>query len=220
MSFLIFDQGLLGQIISNILSLLLGIAGTYYYFQPKDKNGVMDFGPSHWNEEEKKRIADFRAAGAEERDVRNQFRPHNWLLCTSSRPERRVRYKYFWFPDEKRYRVLVKFGKDTEGIREIVHGGCSATVADIGTGVLTHKVAEGRVMTANLTVNYRAPIPTDSTVVMECWPDRMEGRKIWCKYEFKSLNGKTQYVNGTALYITLRNKQAGAGKSGAQSSHR
>jgi len=202
---MILNETLLTQIATSLISLLVGAISTYFFLQKQqDKNGRMYFGPNHWNEEETKKIASFQALGAEERDVTDEFRPHNWLLCTSSTPERRVRYKYFWFPKEKRYRVLVKFGRDTEGIRQIVHGGCTATVADIGTGVLTYKLVPGRVMTANLTVNYRKPIPTDTTLIMECWADRLEGRKIWCKYEFTSMDGNITYVDGSALYITLR----------------
>ena len=42
---------------------------------------------------------------------------------------------------------------------------------------------------------------------MECWQDRLEGRKLWLNYEIKSMDGKKLFVDGSALYIKVRKKQ-------------
>ncbi|CDQ95195.1 unnamed protein product [Oncorhynchus mykiss] len=65
-----------------------------------------------------------------------------------------------------------------EGPPGHVHGGAISTMIDTVMG--THATyLSGPVMTANLNINYRSPIPLGSTVLLTCSLDKKEGWKTF-----------------------------------------
>ncbi|KAI2616552.1 Adenylylsulfate kinase-domain-containing protein [Hypoxylon sp. NC1633] len=98
-------------------------------------------------------------------------------------------------------------GDELCGHPGIIHGGFLATMLDEGLArccfaALPHKVG----MTANLNINYRAPAPAGSYVVLRAVTTKVEGRKAWVEGRIETLvnEGETPVVlaEATALNIT------------------
>jgi acyl-coenzyme A thioesterase PaaI-like protein len=60
------------------------------------------------------------------------------------------------------------------------------------------------VVTANLTVNYRSPLPAGSDVVIRVRHEKTEGRKIYVSARMESHDGSVLYSEATALFITVK----------------
>ncbi len=60
------------------------------------------------------------------------------------------------------------------------------------------------VVTANLTVNYRAPLPAGSNVVIRVRHEKKDGRKIYFSARMESHDGSVLYSEATALFITVQ----------------
>lgn len=105
--------------------------------------------------------------------------PHNWIHCTNSTPDRRIQRRYFLLSNTHLPRIIaiVRFGIDTEGPPGCVHGGASASVIDSVCGAAARH-ATGPSYTANLNINYKRRIPTDSVVVVDAAVCGIEGRKV------------------------------------------
>jgi len=97
-------------------------------------------------------------------------------------------------------------GTDMCGHPGIVHGGFLATMLDEGLarccfGALPNKVG----MTANLNINYRAPAPAGTFVVLKAKTTKVEGRKAWVEGHIETLVGKGEkpvvIVEASALFI-------------------
>ncbi|KAI1111005.1 HotDog domain-containing protein [Nemania sp. NC0429] len=102
-------------------------------------------------------------------------------------------------------------GRELCGHPGIIHGGLLATMLDEGLArccfaALPHKVG----VTANLNVNYRAPAPADSYVVLRATTTRTEGRKAWVQGRIETLvgEGETPVVLAEATALFVSPKQA------------
>ena len=62
----------------------------------------------------------------------------------------------------------------------------------------------GRTFTARLTVNYRAPVPADSVVIVRARVERVERRKIFMAASVHSADGKVLYAEADALFVLIR----------------
>ncbi|XP_071325772.1 acyl-coenzyme A thioesterase THEM4 isoform X2 [Trachinotus anak] len=103
---------------------------------------------------------------------------------------------------EQRCVCIFQAGHLLEGPPGHVHGGAIATMIDTVTG--THAtILSGPVMTANLNVNYRSPIPLGSTVLIESTLDTQEGRKIFISCKVTSNNGSKLHTEATALFLSI-----------------
>lgn len=108
--------------------------------------------------------------------------------------------------------ILIYLGKDICGHPGIVHGGMLATLLDEGLArtcfpALPHKVG----MTATLTVDYKAPTPADTFVVLRGKTTKVEGRKAWVEGRIEQLDveeGKTPVVFASATGLFVEPKQA------------
>jgi len=72
----------------------------------------------------------------------------------------------------------VCFGSAYEGAPGCVHGGWVAAAFDEALG-FAQSLSAHPGMTGTLTVRYRKPTPLHSELRMECWVDRVEGRKVF-----------------------------------------
>lgn len=97
-------------------------------------------------------------------------------------------------------------GNDISGHPGIVHGGLQATLLDEGLarcsfGALPNHVS----VTANLTINYKAPMPTNSHIVSRAELTKVEGRKAWVTGRLESMPKEGEkpivYVEATGLFI-------------------
>ncbi|XP_031589874.1 acyl-coenzyme A thioesterase THEM4 [Oreochromis aureus] len=113
-------------------------------------------------------------------------------------------FEYVIFANKKEQRCVCIFqaGHLLEGPPGNVHGGAIATMIDTVTG--THAcVHSGPVMTANLNINYRSPIPLGSTVLIESSLDKKEGRKTFISCKVTSADGARLHTEATALFVSI-----------------
>ncbi|XP_054986674.1 acyl-coenzyme A thioesterase THEM4 isoform X1 [Sorex araneus] len=111
-------------------------------------------------------------------------------------------YVMFHKEAEKRTVCLFQGGPYLQGAPGFLHGGAIATMIDATVGA-SALMAGGIVMTANLNINYKKPIPLLSTVVIDSQVDKIEGRKIFVSCTVQSADEKTLHTEATSLFIKL-----------------
>ncbi|XP_023147646.2 acyl-coenzyme A thioesterase THEM4 [Amphiprion ocellaris] len=125
-------------------------------------------------------------------------------LFTRNIKEQGAAFEYVLFNNEEEQRCVGIFqaGHLLEGPPGNVHGGAIATIIDTVTG--THAtLLSGTVMTANLNINYRSPIPLGGTVHIESSLDRKEGRKTFLSCRVTSTDGSKLHTEATALFVSI-----------------
>ncbi|XP_075321618.1 acyl-coenzyme A thioesterase THEM4 [Odontesthes bonariensis] len=111
-------------------------------------------------------------------------------------------YVIFISKDEQSCVCIFQAGHLLEGPPGHVHGGAIATMIDTITG--THaSLLNAPVMTANLNINYRSPIPLGSTVLIESTLDKREGRKLFISCKVTSKEGSKLHTEATALFVAI-----------------
>ncbi|XP_061676091.1 acyl-coenzyme A thioesterase THEM4 isoform X2 [Syngnathoides biaculeatus] len=112
-------------------------------------------------------------------------------------------YVVFLNKEEERSVCIFQAGHLLEGPPGHVHGGAIATMIDSVTG--THAAfMSGPVMTANLNINYRSPIPLGSTVLINSSLDHKEGRKTFISCKVTSSDGSKLHTEATALFLSIK----------------
>ncbi|KAM8921531.1 acyl-coenzyme A thioesterase THEM4 [Pelodytes ibericus] len=111
-------------------------------------------------------------------------------------------YTMFYNKTLRRMVCLFQPGPYLEGNPGFTHGGCIATIIDstAGAGVV---YTYGTVMTANLNINYRNPIPLGHTVIVDTVVDKVEGRKVYSTCQIRSNDDKLLHTEATALFIKV-----------------
>lgn len=97
-------------------------------------------------------------------------------------------------------------GADLCGHPTIVHGGLLATLLDEGLARACFPALPNKVgVTASLKIDYRAPCPAGSYVVLKAETTKVEGRKAWVKGWIEQLteDGEpgVKYCEAEALFI-------------------
>jgi len=100
-------------------------------------------------------------------------------------------------------------GGDLCGHPGIVHGGFMATMLDEGLARCCFAALPNKIgMTANLNINYRAPAPAGSFVVLKATTTKVEGRKAWVDGHIETLVGEGEkpviLAEASALFIEPR----------------
>ncbi|XP_069334860.1 acyl-coenzyme A thioesterase THEM4 isoform X2 [Eulemur rufifrons] len=111
-------------------------------------------------------------------------------------------YVMFYNDVEKRTVCLFQGGPYLKGMPGFLHGGAIATMIDTTLG-MSAVIAGGTVMTANLNINFKRPIPLCSVVVINSQLDKVEGRKVFVSGNVQSADEKTLYSEATSLFIKL-----------------
>ncbi|KAI1885963.1 hypothetical protein AGOR_G00209160 [Albula goreensis] len=111
-------------------------------------------------------------------------------------------YVVFINKQEKTCVCVFQAGHLLEGPPGHVHGGAIATIIDSVTG--THATyLSGPVMTANLTINYRSPIPLGSVVLVHSSLDKTEGRKTFLSCQVTNTDGSKMHTEATGLFVSI-----------------
>ncbi|XP_061574360.1 acyl-coenzyme A thioesterase THEM4 [Cololabis saira] len=111
-------------------------------------------------------------------------------------------YVLFMRKDEQKCVCILQAGHLLEGPPGHVHGGAIATMIDTVTG--THaSLLCAPVVTANLSIDYRSPIPLGSTVLIESTVDKREGRKTFISCKVTSTDGSKLHTEATALFVSI-----------------
>lgn len=108
--------------------------------------------------------------------------------------------------------ALVRIGGRMCGHRGIVHGGATAAICDELFGWTAHHCGPDQptqIYTANLNVNYKAPLVAGTTFLVSTTLKRVEGRKLFLETRVESLDGETVFATATALFIIARANEKG-----------
>uniref|UniRef100_A0A2K6AR81 Acyl-coenzyme A thioesterase THEM4 n=1 Tax=Macaca nemestrina TaxID=9545 RepID=A0A2K6AR81_MACNE len=111
-------------------------------------------------------------------------------------------YVMFYSEVEKRMVCLFQGGPYLEGPPGFVHGGAIATMIDSTVGMCA-LMAGGVIVTANLNINYKRPIPLCSVVMINSQLDKVEGRKCFVSCNVQSVDEQTLYSEATSIFIKL-----------------
>ncbi|XP_011677546.2 acyl-coenzyme A thioesterase THEM4 [Strongylocentrotus purpuratus] len=132
-------------------------------------------------------------------------RERNVTGFTLNHPEVGATFEYVMFfnEEEKKSITIVQFGEKVQGPPGHVHGGAIATVGDACAGVLIFNGLDIKCVTANLSVNYKKPLPVNSTIIIETVVDKIEGVKYYTTSIFKSPDGSIIYDTVTTLFIDI-----------------
>uniref|UniRef100_A0A2K6GU60 Acyl-coenzyme A thioesterase THEM4 n=1 Tax=Propithecus coquereli TaxID=379532 RepID=A0A2K6GU60_PROCO len=106
------------------------------------------------------------------------------------------------FKTSSLFQNFCKHLSSTPIVTRFLHGGAIATMIDNTVGA-SAMIAGGTVMTANLNINFRRPIPICSVVVINSQLDKVEGRKFFVSANVQSVDEKTLYSEATSLFIKL-----------------
>ena len=105
--------------------------------------------------------------------------------------------------------MLFYVGTDLCGYPGVIHGGFAATMLDEGMARCCFPALPSKVgMTASLKIDYKAPLPAESYVVLRAETTKVEGRKAWVKGRLEELRddgeeGKV-FVEAEALFVEPR----------------
>ncbi|KAM6112585.1 acyl-coenzyme A thioesterase THEM4-like [Phoenicopterus ruber ruber] len=111
-------------------------------------------------------------------------------------------YAMFLNAAERRLLCLFQPGPYLEGHPGLTHGGAIAAIIDSTLGTCALAVA-GKVMTANLSIDYLAPLPLGAVVLVDGRAERLEGRKVFLSCRVRSADGDTLHARATGLFIRL-----------------
>uniref|UniRef100_A0A8C7FNN5 Acyl-coenzyme A thioesterase THEM4 n=1 Tax=Oncorhynchus kisutch TaxID=8019 RepID=A0A8C7FNN5_ONCKI len=126
------------------------------------------------------------------------------LVFTRNIREQRAAFEYVVFVNKQEQKCVCVFqaGHLLEGPPGHVHGGAISTMIDTVTG--THATyLSGPVMTANLNINYRSPIPLGSTVLLTCSLDKKEGRKTFFPCQVTNTYSSKLHTEATGLFLSI-----------------
>lgn len=98
----------------------------------------------------------------------------------------------------------VKLGNQIDGHPGVVHGGILALILDDFLGFGFEALGAKMAVTANLNIDYRAPVFAGTEARIQAQLDRQEGRKLYWKVQMTDMNGETLYAECTSLYIIPR----------------
>ncbi|NWX10810.1 THEM4 thioesterase, partial [Caloenas nicobarica] len=103
---------------------------------------------------------------------------------------------------ERRILCLCQTGPYLEGPPGMTHGGAIATIIDSTLGTCALAMA-GMAMTANLSIDYLAPIPLGTVLLLDGRTERLEGRKMFLSCHVRAADGDTLHARATGLFIRL-----------------
>jgi len=134
------------------------------------------------------------------------FKANHAIYENVVHPNGVIRYNVYRSPADQEGKEIcladLKFGTKVNGHHGIVHGGITSLLYDDVFG-FAYFMASGGLFgyTANLSVNYRTPLPENTEAVMRVTLDKIERRKVMLKARLESKDGEIMYSEATALYI-------------------
>lgn len=148
-----------------------------------------------------------------------ELRAHNLTGGTLMGPGKVVVPPFAWNEKGGKSLVTISYlGTDLCGHKGIVHGGLLATILDESLARCCFAALPNKIgMTANLNINYRAPVPAGSFIVLRATTVKVEGRKAWVEGRLESLVDEGEkpvvYADASALFIEPRQAAVSTRKS-------
>jgi acyl-coenzyme A thioesterase PaaI-like protein len=126
-------------------------------------------------------------------------------LCVACQPQGFCNYgvNRLGFADaERRMHVHVRCPPAQEGGKGIAHGGWICALMDELLGQLAAEYF-GRIVTANLSVDFKTPVPIEEPLEGVSWLVSHEGRKVRISGELKLAATGAVLATSQALFITI-----------------
>jgi len=101
----------------------------------------------------------------------------------------------------RRIRGAFRLGPEYQGGAGFVHGGIVATLLDEVMAKVSRFSADHAV-TAELTVEYRRPVPVDEDLVVEGWEVERDGRSLYREGEIRDASG-TLLARGRGHFVVV-----------------
>ena len=98
----------------------------------------------------------------------------------------------------------VKLGTKMNGHPGVVHGGILSLIFDDVLGYGFEALGIKMAFTANLSVDYRAPVPAGTMILVQAQLEQWEGRKLYWKAQMTSMDNETLFAECSSLYIIPR----------------
>ena len=142
-------------------------------------------------------------------DEFQNLKPLNLYLDSfvSGKQQNYIDVQYFCDENLLKFYVMVLFHVETQGAPEIVHGGAIASVMDEamgGVALLNHLP----VVTANLTLNYRKPLPVETTMYITTSIEKTEGKKVYIMGKMFDGDG-VLFVDSKGIFVKVPNERIG-----------
>ena len=121
------------------------------------------------------------------------------------------RYDLFIAPDRKSVIAHATIGKKSGGHPKIVHGGLIAALIDDTFGALFLQSGVGTGFTANLSIDYKKPLPVESAIVISAKVIKVEpskngkSQKVYLEAVLTNDNGQVIYAESKALFLAPNN---------------
>ncbi len=103
--------------------------------------------------------------------------------------------------DEKRTHGRFALGTKYAGGGGFAHGGIIAVVLDEAMGKLS-KLTDERVVTAEMSIEYRRPVPVDQEIVVQGWQVEEKGRNRFRSAEIHDARGNL-LARGKGRFVVL-----------------
>ncbi len=114
--------------------------------------------------------------------------------------------------DARRTRGSFVLGPNYAGGGGFAHGGIIAVVLDEAMGKLS-RLADERAVTAEMSVEYRKPVPVDKTIVVEGWQEEEKGRNRFRVAEIRDSHGNL-LARGKGRFVIVTHAHFSDVKSG------
>ncbi|XP_078063786.1 acyl-coenzyme A thioesterase THEM4-like isoform X3 [Mustelus asterias] len=157
----------------------------------------------HW-----KRLPSYNRHGVTESSPES---PNRLMTRNSDVEGSAFEYAMFLNASERRIVGIFQPGPLLEGHASYTHGGAIVALLDGVAGTCAAVIC-GPVMTANVNINFKRPVPLGSTVVMEIWIDKVDKRKIFLSCRVTNSDGSELHTEGTFLFIKLLDGNPAIGK--------
>ncbi|KAF4985199.1 hypothetical protein FDECE_16740 [Fusarium decemcellulare] len=135
--------------------------------------------------------------------VQDEYVEHNLTSTTLAGPDT-ISPPPFVYADDEAGSLLAFYhlGRRLSGHSGLVHGGISAVLLDECMGRASFPRLDGKIaVTANLTLNYKSPIPVDSIILVRADVTEVQGRKAWVRGVIENAEDGQVLVEATGLYI-------------------
>lgn len=131
----------------------------------------------------------------------------NHVLYSCLLDDNRIkRYEVYKHKHHEEILCIVDFGEEVVGWPEIVHGGISALLIDNTFGWLLFAYHKPMSVTANLHLDYRSPVRSNSSSILRVKIDHVEGRKLHMTGSLTEASSGRVQVEAKSLFIIAGKK--------------
>jgi uncharacterized protein (TIGR00369 family) len=118
--------------------------------------------------------------------------------------------------DARRTRGSFTLGPNYAGGGGFAHGGIIAVVLDEAMGKLSRLVDE-KAVTAEMSIDYRKPVPVDKPIVVEGWQEQENGRNRFRVAEIRDAQGNL-LARGKGRFVVVNEKHFAGVQAGKTNS--